>query len=286
MVQEATSVAVQGVFGRVAIYSTARALVEHAHQEFNFIFHAGGADSGFTVGSQRYELSADTALLVNPWLPHSKLANSTELPTEVLTVLPNSAWLAQSLGMADMPLVRLFGQPDVVVGPALKRCVDRLAMGMRAGAALFDQQCEPLVAELVKELAEHYADASLREGFHRGNRPMDARVMKSLALIRARARENPNLEGIASEVGLSRSRFFEQFKTCVGVPPQQYLDWARMAVATELLACGKQSLAEISDELGFAAPSHFARFFTQHMGVPPSDYRRGVIVEELPAGSA
>ena len=82
------------------------------------------------------------------------------------------------------------------------------------------------------------------------------------------------------------ARFFEQFKTCVGVPPQQYLDWARMAVATELLACGKQSLAEISDELGFAAPSHFARFFTQHMGVPPSDYRRGVIVEERPASSA
>ena len=38
--------------------------------------------------------------------------------------------------------------------------------------------------------------------------------------------------------------------------------------------------AEVSDELGFAAPSHFARFFVQHMGVPPSDYRRGVIVED------
>ena len=39
MSQEAPSVAVQGNFGRVAVHATARALVEHAHQEFNFIFH-------------------------------------------------------------------------------------------------------------------------------------------------------------------------------------------------------------------------------------------------------
>lgn len=281
MVQEATSVAVQGVFGRVAIYSTTRALVEHAHLEFNFIFHVGGAEAEFTVGSSRYALTPETALLVNPWLPHSKLANPGEVATDVLTVLPYSPWLAQSLGMADVPLVKLFERPDISVGPELKRCIDRLAAAMRAGAALLDYPFEPLVQDVVKELAAHYVDPAMREGFHRGNRPMDARVMKSLGLIRAKARENPNLENIASEVGLSRSRFFEQFKACVGVPPQQYLDWARMAVATELLACSKQSLAEISDELGFAAPSHFARFFTQHLGVPPSDYRRGVIVEDM-----
>ena len=282
MVQEATSIAVQGVFGRVAIYSTLRALVEHAHLEFNFIFHAGGAGAEFTVGSQRYALTPESAIVVNPWLPHSKLANSGESVTDVLTVLPNSQWLAQSLGMADMPLIKLFDRPDISVGAGLKRRVERLAAAMRAGAALVDYPFEPLVQDLVRELAENYADSAMREGFQRGSRPMDARVMKSLGLIRAKARENPNLEAIASEVGLSRSRFFEQFKACVGVPPQQYLDWARMAVATELLACGKQSLAEISDELGFAAPSHFARFFTQHLGVPPSDYRRGVIVEDLP----
>ena len=280
MVQEALAVAVQGAFGRVAIYSTSRALVEHAHLEFNFIFHVGGPHAEFTVGSNRYELTPSRALVVNPWMPHSKCINASEVATHVLTVLPNPQWLGQALGMSDLPLIKLFERPDIRVGPELKQCVDKLAAAMYAGAALVDYPFEPLVLDLVKELVGRYADPALRDGFHRGNKPMDARVMKSLGLIRAKARENPNLEDIASEVGLSRSRFFEQFKTCVGVPPQQYLDWARIAVATELLASSKQSLAEISDELGFAAPSHFARFFTQHMGVPPSDYRRGVIVEE------
>ena len=279
MSQEAPSVAVQGNFGRVAVHATARALVEHAHQEFNFIFHLGGAPSGFVVGQHRYMLYASTAILVNPWLPHSKLASEGNAVTNVLTVLPDAGWLSQALDCVGLPLVRLFEKPDATLSPELHRCVMRLGSAMQAGAAFMESQYEPMVLELVQELVRNYVPATTLEGVQRATRPMDARVLKSLGLIRSKAAENPSLEWVASEVGLSRSRFFEQFKACVGVTPQQYLDWARMGVATELLARGEQSLAEISDSLGFSAPSHFARFFTQHMGVPPSEYRRGVIVE-------
>lgn len=279
MSQETSSVAVQGNFGRVAVYSTNRALVEHAHQEFNFIFHTGGAASGFVVGQHEYTLNPSTAILVNPWLPHAKLASEGDAITNVLAVLPDTAWLAQTLDCSGIPLLRLFERPDVHVGESLQRCVLRIASAMQGGAVFMDSQYEPLVQELVLELARHYVDPSVLSSVQRATRPMDARIMKSLGLIRSRVKENPNLETIASDVGLSRSRFFEQFKACVGVTPQQYLDWARMAVATELLARGEENLAEISDTLGFSAPSHFARFFAQHMGVSPSEYRRGIIVE-------
>ena len=84
----------------------------------------------------------------------------------------------------------------------------------------------------------------------------------SRALIRETAMENPNLDEVASRVGLSRSRFFEQFKTCVGASPQQYLDWARMAVATRLLATTQRSLAVISFATHDPAdPAGFSRQF-------------------------
>lgn len=273
------SAVVQGRFGRVAAHATARALVEHAHFEFNFIFWVGGSNTGFRVGKQEYCLDSTSAMLVNPWMPHAKL-KSEDGATLVLTVLPDPRWFAETIELVDMPIVKLFARPHVTVNPRVRALVDRLAASMNAGAAFSDNAYEPMVRELVLAVVEDYADPDMRMTFHRRDRPMDARISKSLALIKDAALENPNLDDIASRVGLSRSRFFEQFKACVGASPQQYLDWARMAVATRLLASTDKSVADVSFDLGFSAPSHFARFFAQHMGVPPSDFKRGVITEE------
>jgi AraC-like DNA-binding protein len=280
------SSSVQGPFGRVATHSTARALVEHAHFEFNFIFKLGGSDTGFCVCSQQFKLDGTVGILVNPWMPHAKTISEGGLATEVLTVLPDSRWLAATLGLHDLPLVKLFGRACVSLGPDIRALVDRLGSTMRAGAGFSEQSFEPMVRELVSALADAYADPNMRETFHRRDRPMDARISRALGLIRGAAAENPNLDDVAARVGLSRSRFFEQFKACLGASPQQYLDWARMAAATRLLASTQLSVADVSHELSFSAPSHFARFFAQHMGVPPSEFKRGVILEDADDGLA
>ena len=48
------------------------------------------------------------------------------------------------------------------------------------------------------------------------------------------------------------------------------------------LTSGQQTVADISHDLGFSAPGHFARFFRQHLGITPSDYRRTVNLFEPP----
>jgi AraC family transcriptional regulator len=50
----------------------------------------------------------------------------------------------------------------------------------------------------------------------------------------------------------------------------------RMESAIRDLASGKASLTDISYDLGFSAPGHFTRFFRQHLGITPSEYRRVV----------
>jgi AraC-like DNA-binding protein len=272
------SIAVQGSFGRVAIHATSRPLVEHAHQEFNFIFHIGGSETGFRVGKTDYVLDENSAILINPWMPHAKLSSASG-DTLVLTVLPDPQWLAATLQFGDLPLVKLFSRPHVALTPKVRQHLQGLEASLNGGAAFGDAMNEPAVRQLVLALGDAYVDQALRNTFHRRDHPMDPRIGRSLALIRDAAMENPNLDDVASQVGLSRSRFFEQFKTCVGASPQQYLDWARMAAATKLLATTDYSLADISLDLGFSAPSHFARFFAQHMGVPPSVFRRGVITD-------
>jgi len=273
------SAVLQGEFGRVTLNLTARALVEHAHSEFNFIFKIGGGDTGFRVAGQRQVLADDCAVLVNPWEPHAKLT-SEGAPTLVLTLLLHPTWLFQAVNAPANTSSKFFHQPFVEVTAPIREDVVRLAMALTSvdsdGA-----QTESLVRSLTGQLFEQYSNAAQAMKALFTGPPMDARVMRATRFIREKAAENPSLDEVAKEVGLSRSRFFEQFKNCMGVSPQQYLDWQRMALATRMLSRPHLSVADVSHDLGFSAPSHFARFFAQHIGFPPSDFKRGVMTSGL-----
>lgn len=269
------SAVLQGDYGRVTLNLTGRALVEHAHSEFNFIFKIGGGDTGFQVAGERQTLTDDRAVLVNPWEPHAKLA-SEGAPTLVLTFLLNPDWFLAAVNARASTSTKFFPQPFVDVTPPIREDVVRLAMILTSPHAA-DFEPEPFVRSLTGQLFQHYSDADLALQNLFTGPAMDARVMRATRFMRERAADNPGLDDIAREVGLSRSRFFEQFKHCMGVSPQQYLDWQRMALATRLLSRPELSVADVSHGLGFSAPSHFARFFAQHVGFPPSDFKRGVM---------
>jgi len=47
-----------------------------------------------------------------------------------------------------------------------------------------------------------------------------------------------------------------------------------MDEARRLLRETKRSVVEVALEVGYANPSHFARFFRRETGLSPSDYRQ------------
>lgn len=57
-----------------------------------------------------------------------------------------------------------------------------------------------------------------------------------------------------------------------------YANVLRMEAAIQRVAQMEDSLAHVSETLGFSAPSHFTRFFHQHLGATPSQYRKVVDV--------
>lgn len=274
------STLMQGDYGRVTLNLTARPLVEHAHSEYNCIFKVGGGDTPFRVDGKPILLEDNTALLINPWQPHAKLT-SKDGPTMALALLLDGAWLAGVLGLSAPLRAPLFPQTRVLLTPDVREQANRLALSMSAGVEIEDSEREGLLRDLVAALARTYANLELGHRLMRAVRPMDARVVHAIRLIRISAAQNPNLDEIARRVGLSRSRFFEQFKNCVGASPQQYLDWERMALATRMLAMPNTSVAQVSDQLEFSAPSHFARFFSQHIGLAPSEFKRGLMNPEF-----
>jgi AraC family transcriptional regulator len=271
---------IQGKFGRATVSLTERALVAHAHEEPNLIIKLGGADARFKTGERVLELKDGMAALFGPWCSHAKLPNDGAMSL-LLVLLLEPTWLAATLKVDRPVLEELFPEPLVGLDPELKDHAERIAAVISRGMMASDTVCEEHIREFVLALTKAFGKASIARDLPRG-RLIDKRIRHALRYIREHAAENPNLEDVAAEVGLSRSRFFEQFRDGVGVSPQHYLDWVRISLATQRLCATDESIADIAAGLGFSEQSHFTRFFTQHLALSPTEFRRRAITIEEP----
>jgi AraC-like DNA-binding protein len=134
---------------------------------------------------------------------------------------------------------------------------------------------EFMLQELVLSIVDTYVSKRRpAAALWRGSRFEDSRIRQALALLRARPNKDLNIDQLASQVGLSRSRFYDLFQLCTGFSPRAYLDLLCVETAISRLASGQGKISEVSAELGFSAQSNFTRFFLHQVGIPPSEYRR------------
>jgi AraC-like DNA-binding protein len=267
---------VQGRFGRATVNLIDRALVEHLHREFNILFKLGGADATFRSNDVTLSLDDRSVLLFNPGVPHAKLANQ-DGPTMILSLIIEPSWLVRVLSARVPRMERLFPNARVEISPEVMLHANRLAAVMSTQLNVDAGACEDFVADLADAVTREYADPTVDRDIVATARPIDYRIRKALTYIHEHAMENPRVDDIARRVGLSRSRFFEQFRRCVGTSPQHYLDCSRVTIATRLLSTTNRPLMELADQLGYGNHSNFTRFFTQHVGVSTSEFRRQTI---------
>ena len=81
---------------------------------------------------------------------------------------------------------------------------------------------------------------------------------------------------MARESGLSRAHLFELFHKHTGITPSMYLAMLRMEAAYGAMVENGTTFGTIATRLGFSAQSHFTRFFRNHLGIPPLEYRRAM----------
>ena len=104
----------------------------------------------------------------------------------------------------------------------------------------------------------------------------DPFVGKALSLLHANPSRDWTIEELATQVGQSRSLFAKRFTDLLGMPPMHYLAQWRMQIASERLGSGNANVATIAAEIGYESEAAFSRAFKKLMGVPPSEWRRGV----------
>jgi AraC-like DNA-binding protein len=245
----------EGRFGRLA-------LMELAPQE-----QIGALEDPAVVLQQ----GDGDVLFLNPGEIHIALDAS-----RVLVLHAAADWLRESfpaLFAAGDP--RPFPQPREPVTRRIRQLADTLAIEVLNDRFLSPARLEFMLQELLLSIVDTYLARRRAESpLWRGSRFEDTRIRRAIALLRAHPNKDMNMDDLASEVGLSRSRFYDLFQVCTGFSPRHYLDMLCVETAIARLSSTRQKIAEVAAELGFSAQSNFTRFFLNQVGVPPSKYRR------------
>lgn len=82
------------------------------------------------------------------------------------------------------------------------------------------------------------------------------------------------VQDLAFKAGLSQRQLHRKFVEAFGMAPQEFILRTRVQAASELLAAGKKSVAEIATECGFSDQSALTRHFRRYMGCTPGVFQR------------
>lgn len=106
-------------------------------------------------------------------------------------------------------------------------------------------------------------------------RPVDRRrAIESARWIELHAHQDIDLQGLATQTGLSVYHYLRVFSAVLGVTPHQYLLRCRLRKAAQLLTEEDRPITEIALDVGFADLSNFVRTFRRAAGVSPRLYRQ------------
>ena len=190
-------------------------------------------------------------------------------PEAVRNVADLIDWLAERFG--DLSL-RQFEDLQPAVTTEMRCAIDRIVHTMSGEAQDAAADLMTAIMDLVGlSLSQKSAVP------HPPRTPSDFRIRRAIDLIRTDPAHPRNLGVLATQVGLSRSRFFTQFQEATGVSPRLYANAVWLERAVDALLINQRPIGEVSDSLGFATHSHFCRFFREKIGFTPREYQAAAL---------
>ena len=98
-------------------------------------------------------------------------------------------------------------------------------------------------------------------------------VRDTLEFITANWREQPSLDTIAGQAGLSAGHLQRVFKRWAGISPKEFVQALTLDHAREMLK-GSASLLDTALDAGMSGPGRLHDLFIDHEAMTPGDYKR------------
>jgi AraC-like DNA-binding protein len=100
-----------------------------------------------------------------------------------------------------------------------------------------------------------------------------APIADALRLMRREPRERWTVEGLARQVGMSRTAFAARFRDSVGEPPLSHLTRVRLSQGAGYLATTSRTIGAIARDVGYDNESSFSKAFKRIYGCSPGVFR-------------
>lgn len=264
-----------GRFGRVALLDMDRSLVRHAHPHCHVLLKVEGADTQFFVSDRLVPLNDATIVLINAWEPHAYVHDPARPRTIILALYIEPSWLRlfrPNWTASGAP--GFFEHPAGEISPRIHALSHRLAAAMVEEPETGRRQ-EELLSDLMIAIVERFTPWQTIAMSYRALAAggVDWRIRRAAELIRTNPGAWSDMDMLAREAGLSRAHFFRLFERSFHLTPRVYLNVLRMELAVASVVAGREAIAAVSERLGFSAPAHFTRFFRDHAGTSPSEFR-------------
>ncbi len=261
-----------GSFGHVTVLELTTELVTHAHSSANVSFWLRGAPAHVLIDGTPVGHDARKAAIIDRFVPHCLKIEAGSGAAQSLSFYLDPDWLSR---MLPPHLPKSFAHLDVAISTSLREELWTLRdMLLDDTSDEVELDCA-LIAFLRRALlvSREVATADAR----RDHSARDFRIRKALALMRSNMARNLDMEMVARESGLSRPHFFSMFRDELGLTPSIFWNSLRLEEAMQQMSSSQASLTSVASRLGFDAQCNFTRFFRQHTGVAPSEYRHALM---------
>lgn len=170
----------------------------------------------------------------------------------------------------DWLLLRIDERPRLgAVGLLVELMTNELQAPAAGSDTVLNGLLDAAFSYLLRELLARAADSP---GLAKALRSQP--VSRALQLLHERCAEDWTLDGLAREIGLSRTALAVKFREALGDTPMGYLRRLRMQRATQRLIDTDLPLERIASEVGYQDAFGFSRVFKKTLGMSPRDYRR------------
>ena len=266
-----------GSFGRLQLIETAAGETPQSTAAPQILIMQEGVELEVLVDGEALRLTRDNLLFLNPGAT-SQTVLAAAGRAQLFAFQASAEWLRGSFPAVFDTGGRPFASGSEAITQRIRQLADTLVVEVLNDQFLSHKRLQFMLQELMLSIVETYLARRVSGArLWRGSPFADNRIRKALALLRAHPNKEVNMNALASQVGLSRSRFYDLFQLSTGRSPRAYLDMLCIASAISKLSSGRGRIADVSAELGFSAQSNFTRFFQQQVGIPPSEYRRATV---------
>lgn len=258
------------ILGRLNYSKAHLPLGIHTHKNTLEIIYIARGRQTYNVGNTAYTLSGGDVYLTFPDEPHSS-GESPEEKSVVYWVLIDFTDTRNFLNMEPeegrhfLSLLNSLKTRKFKGLPVLKTLLDKMIHTYYSGSNFK----KLLIQSYITEFLIHIIELEKKSESN-----ISDTMQQVLTHIAGRIIEDISLDDLAGLSGLSLSRFKQNFKREVGIPPAEFILREKVALAGKLLKNSNKSVTDIAFELGFSSSHYFATVFKRLTGKTPTEYMR------------